>query len=152
VRAVLEGHGAVLAMEHMDDEDLQHLTDLVDRMREAAGAGDPYGEATADTEFHRLIIHRSGNATLERVWSTLEPFLRTYITIVSPGVDRRAVADRHIPIIDALRRREAPLIEAAFREHFSAAATALAQVWPTREAADEGGRQQRPEEEPAIPI
>ncbi len=30
-------------------------------------------------------IKRDGPNAGERVWSTLEPFLRTYITIVSPG-------------------------------------------------------------------
>ncbi len=91
-------------------------------MRAAALAGDPFREATADTEFHRLIMRQSGNATLERVWSTLEPFLRTYITIVSPGVDRRAVADRHMPIIEALRRGNPDLVEEAYRVHFEEAA------------------------------
>jgi DNA-binding GntR family transcriptional regulator len=100
-------------------------------MREAAGSGDAYREAAIDTEFHRLIMHHAGNATLERVWSTLEPFLRTYITIVSPKVDRRAVADRHVPIVDALRRQNPLLIEDAMRMHFEAAASALAEAWPS---------------------
>ena len=132
VRSILEGHGAVLALESIDEADLDELTILLDRMREAATASDPYAEAVSDTEFHRLIMHRSGNATLERVWRTLEPFLRTYITIVSPGVDRQAVADRHLPIIEALRKGNAELVEEAFRSHFEAAAKALAEVWPSQ--------------------
>lgn len=152
VRAILEGHGAVLAKEHVSEDDLALLGELVERMRAAALAGDPYGEATADTEFHRIVIHRSGNATLERVWSTLEPFLRTYITIVSPGVDRRAVADRHIPIIDALRRKDPALIEEAFRVHFEEAAAALAEVWPLREERDEDAAPALHQDVPATPI
>lgn len=136
VRSILESHGAVLSMANMRDQDLVKLDGLVDQMRDAALAGDPYGEATADTEFHRFIMHRSGNATLERVWRTLEPFLRTYITIVSPGVDRRAVADRHVPIIDALRQTDPALVEDAFKVHFQAAAAALADVWPISEPGD----------------
>jgi DNA-binding GntR family transcriptional regulator len=139
VRAILEGHGAVLAMEHMTDAAFSSLEELTEAMRAAALAGDPYREATADTEFHRLIMHHSGNATLERVWGTLEPFLRTYITIVSPGVNRRAVAERHIPIISALRQKDPVLIEEAFRVHFEEAAKALAQVWPMRSGEQETG-------------
>jgi DNA-binding GntR family transcriptional regulator len=135
VRAILEGHGAVLATENLTEADLERLAQLTDEMRAAALVGDPFREATADTEFHRLIMHHSGNATLERVWGTLEPFLRTYITIVSPGVDRRAVADRHLPIIEALRRQNPDLIEEAYRVHFEQAAAALADVWPPRPAA-----------------
>jgi DNA-binding GntR family transcriptional regulator len=152
VRAILEGHGAVLAMENVSDADLDRLDELVGQMREAAMAGDPFSEATADTEFHRLIMHNSGNATLENVWRTLEPFLRTYITIVSPGVDRRAVADRHIPIIEALRRQNPELVEEAFRVHFESAAAALAEVWPHHAADSDETERPRPDEVPAIPI
>jgi len=151
VRAILEGHGAVLAMENISEADLERLDELVEQMRAAAIASDPFSEATADTEFHRLIMHNSGNATLERVWRTLEPFLRTYITIVSPGVDRRAVADRHIPIIEALRRQNPDLVEEAFRVHFQAAAAALAEVWPSHNS-DDGAERPRPDQVPAIPI
>ncbi len=152
VRAILEGHGAVLAMENISAELLSHLAELTDEMREAALTGDPFREATADTEFHRLIMHHSGNATLERVWSTLEPFLRTYITIVSPGVDRRAVADRHMPIIEALRRANADLIEDAFRVHFEEAAASLAEVWPGDEGDDDVSVQPRPGTMPTIAL
>jgi DNA-binding GntR family transcriptional regulator len=152
VRAILEGHGAVLAVENFSDDDLARLSLLVEQMRAAAVAGDPFSEATADTEFHRMIMHHSGNATLERVWSTLEPFLRTYITIVSPGVDRRAVADRHIPIIEALRRQNPDLIEEAFRVHFAEAAAALAEVWPHHESDLDEADRPRPDKTPAIPI
>jgi DNA-binding GntR family transcriptional regulator len=152
VRAILEGHGAVLAMENLTPGDLAHLEELTAEMRSAAEAGDPYREATADTEFHRLIMGQSGNATLVRVWSTLEPFLRTYITIVSPGVDRRAVAERHLPIIEALRRQNPAFIEEAFRVHFEAAAAALAEVWPRPDGGDEVTDKPRPADQPAIAI
>ncbi len=93
-------------------------------------------------------MDRSGNATLERVWRTLEPFLRTYITIVSPGIDRRAVADRHLPIIEALRSRRPELVEEAYRVHFEEAAAALAKVWPVQG----GDTDSDPEHTPADPV
>jgi DNA-binding GntR family transcriptional regulator len=152
VRAILEGHGAVLAMTHISEAELARLEELTEEMRAAAVAADPYREATADTEFHRLIMGRSGNATLARVWSTLEPFLRTYITIVSPGVDRRAVADRHLPIIAALRGQDPARIEDAFRIHFEQAAASLAKVWPGRDGGLDVSDAIAPAERPAIPI
>ena len=152
VRAILEGHGAVLAMENMSHEDLDQLAQLTEEMRDAAIAGDPYREATADTEFHGLIMQHSGNATLVRVWSTLEPFLRTYITIVSPGVDRQAVANRHQPIIEAMRRGDPGLIEEAFRVHFEAAAAALAEVWPHQDGDSDAADKPRPDDMPAVAI
>jgi DNA-binding GntR family transcriptional regulator len=151
VRAILEGHGAVLAMKNVSEADLANLTDLVEQMQQAAEASDPYGEATADTEFHRFIMDRSGNATLERVWRTLEPFLRTYITIVSPGVDRRAVADRHVPIIDALRSQRPEVVEEAYRVHFEEAAAALAKVWPLPSGDTDAEDSSEPDQVPAVP-
>lgn len=152
VRAILESHGAILAIENLGDESLEQLVRLTEEMRLAAEAGDPYREAMADTEFHRLIMRKSGNLTLERVWSTLEPFLRTYITIVSPGVDRQAVADRHLPIIAALRGQDPDLVEEAFRDHFEAAARALAEVWPHQEGDSDVADEQGPGDMPAVAI
>lgn len=136
VRAILEGHGARLALASITESHLQRLSDRLTQMRKAARAGDPYAEAMADASFHGIIMQLSGNATLERVWRTLEPFLRTYITIVSPGVDRQAVADRHEPIIEAFRHGDGDLLEAAIRRHFEGAEAALAAVWPRAPAED----------------
>jgi len=129
VRAILESYGARLALGRMTQADLEALEAYLEQMRRAAAAGDPYTEATADAAFHGHVMHLSGNATLERVWRTLEPFLRTYITIVSPGVDRRAVADRHAPLVEALRGGDPDEVQAALRHHFEQAAAALARVW-----------------------
>ncbi len=140
VRAILEGHGARLALASITEAHLQQLSDYLDAMREAAKAGDPYAEAMADASFHGIIMQLSGNATLERVWRTLEPFLRTYITIVSPGVDRQAVADRHEPIIAAFRKGDGDLLEEAFRIHFEGAEAALAAVWPKGSVDDQADK------------
>jgi DNA-binding GntR family transcriptional regulator len=138
VRALLEGQAARRAMHRLGEADLARLEGFLEQMRRAAQAGDPYAEATADAEFHGYIMQRSGNATLERVWRTLEPFLRTYITIVSPGVDRRAVADRHVPILEALRQADEELVARTYAEHLEAAAHALAEVWPGASGASTG--------------
>ena len=129
VRAVLETQAAWLALKSINEDDLRQLDDLVEQMRLAAEAGDPYAEATADAAFHSAVVRRSGNATLERVWRTLEPFLRTYITIASAGVDRRAIAERHAPLVAALRAGDPVGIQQAVAFHFEQAAQSLASVW-----------------------
>jgi DNA-binding GntR family transcriptional regulator len=144
VRAVLEGHAARAAMRRLTEEDLAHLDTLLEQMRRAAEAADPYAEATADAQFHAYILQGAGNVTLERVWRTLEPFLRTYITIVSPGVDRRAVADRHVHILEALRSGDEEAVTRAFENHFETAARSLAERWPARSVADETARPSEP--------
>lgn len=130
VRAELESLGARLAVPRLTDDDLQVLGEYVDEMRRAAEDGDLYAEATADAAFHGRIIALAGNATLERVWRRLEPFSRTYITMVIPGVDRRQIANLHGPILAALRLRDPAAAGAALHDHFAEAAAMLASLWP----------------------
>ena len=129
VRAILETQGATLALGAVTDVDIQQLERYVEQMRLAAEAGDPFAEATADAAFHGHVMRLSGNATLERVWWTLEPFLRTYITISSAHVDRHAIADRHTPLVEALRSGDRGDVQAAVEYHFDQAAQSLARVW-----------------------
>ena len=130
VRSELESLGARLAIETITDADLEELGGYVAEMRDAADAGDVHREATADAAFHGRIVELAGNETLARVWRTLEPFSRTYITIVAPGSDRRRIADGHEPVLEALRRRDADLVTAVLHRHFDEAAASLARHWP----------------------
>ena len=90
VRTDLEVLGARLGMSRITATDLDDLCDLVKQMRDAAAIGDRHAVATADAGFHRRLIQLAGNSTLERLWGSLEPFSRTYITLgrpwVQPGV------------------------------------------------------------------
>ena len=142
VRAILETQGARLAIAAVTQADLGILEGYIEQMRQAAEVGDPFAEATADAAFHGHVMHLSGNATLERVWWTLEPFLRTYITIASAGYDRRAIAERHAPLVDALRRGDPGDVQAAVEYHFEQAAQSLARVWVEPDAGEPAGRPQ----------
>ena len=131
VRSELESLGARLAIETITDADLEELGGYVAEMRDAADAADVHREATADAAFHGRIVALAGNETLARVWRTLEPFSRTYITIVAPGSDRRRIADGHEPVLEALRRRDPDLVTAVLHRHFEEAAASLARHWPS---------------------
>jgi DNA-binding GntR family transcriptional regulator len=139
IRSELESLGARLAITHLTDADLEDMAGYVTEMQDAADAGDVHREATADAAFHGRIVALAGNATLSRVWRTLEPFSRTYITIVAPGVDRRRIADQHQPVLDALARRDPDLVTAVLHEHFADAAASLASHWAGAATADEEG-------------
>ncbi len=129
IRAVLESLGARIAIPRLTDEDLGVLGRYVEEMRRAAEEGDFHAEATADAAFHGRIVELSGNATLQRVWRTLEPFSRTYITMVVPGVDRRRIAELHAPVLAALRLRDASVAEAVIHDHFADTAAMLSRLW-----------------------
>jgi DNA-binding GntR family transcriptional regulator len=129
IRAALESLGARLAIPRLTDEDLRALAAYLDEMRRAAEIGDHYAEATADAAFHGRIVELSGNTTLERVWRTLEPLSRTYITMVVSGVDRRRVAELHAPVLAALRLRDPEVSDAVIRDHFADTAAMVASLW-----------------------
>jgi DNA-binding GntR family transcriptional regulator len=125
VRAALESLAARLAAARMGDGQLGELRTLFDTMLAAAAAGDAHEQSQADAAFHGAIVRGAGNATLERQWSFLEPFSRTYISVSQPGLDLRALSDRHIPILDALRARDGDAAAEAMHQHLMDAAELL---------------------------
>ena len=129
VRAELESLGARLAIPRLTDDDVCVLAGFVEEMRRAAEEGDLHAEATADAAFHGRIVELAGNATLQRVWKTLEPFSRTYITMVVPGVDRRRIAELHVPVLAALGLRDASVAETVIHDHFADTAAMLTRLW-----------------------
>jgi DNA-binding GntR family transcriptional regulator len=118
VRSALETLAARIAVPRLTEPDLERLGGEVDEMGAAAAAGDRHRVAAADARFHGLIVELADNATLLKVWGSLEPFLRTYITLIVPGADPQWSADLHVPVLDALRRRDADAVVAALEAHF----------------------------------
>jgi DNA-binding GntR family transcriptional regulator len=129
VRTELECLGVRLGMPNMTDADLVELEVLYGAMQDAAGSGDAHEVALRDAAFHARILRMAGSGTLERVWRSLEPFSRTYITLVVPRADASWTANLHTPIIAALRTGDAAHVEAALRFHFKEAAEHLAETW-----------------------
>lgn len=125
VRAALEALGARQAAVHMTDGQIGALEDLLDEMRAAAETGDVHGQSSANARFHATIVHAARNATLERQWALLEPFSRTYITVSQPGIDLQELTERHVPILEALRRRDPDAAAAAMEAHLMDAADDL---------------------------
>ncbi len=125
VRAELESLGARLGVARMNDDDVARLEELYAEMQRAAALDDRQGVAVNDAAFHEAILRLSGNATLERVWRSLEPFSRTYITLVSPGAGAQWTADLHRGILAGLQARDTAGVETALREHFREASRHL---------------------------
>ena len=125
VRAALEALAARLAAERITETELLTLADLLETMRAAAERGDAHDQSRANASFHATIVRAARNATLERQWSFLEPFSRTYISVSQPGLDLRALSDRHVPILEALRARDGDAAAEAMHRHLMEAAELL---------------------------
>ena len=125
VRAALESLAAELACEAMTDAELDGLDALYAAMLAAARAGDAHEQSRADAALHGAIARGARNATLERQWTFLEPYSRTFITISRPGTDLVALAEEHLPILEALRARDGKRAAKAMHKHLMHAAKLL---------------------------
>lgn len=125
VRAALEALAARLAAERMTEDELLRLAEMLETMRDAARRGDPHDQSQANASFHATIVRAARNATLERQWSFLEPYSRTYLTVSQPGLDLRALSERHVPILEALRARDGDAAAEAMHRHLMDAAELL---------------------------
>jgi len=78
------------------------------------------------------VVEIADNGTLGKVWRSLEPFSRTYITLVVPGADPQWSADLHTPILQALLARDTDAVVAALERHFADVAANMARRLPDR--------------------
>lgn len=133
VRSTLEVLGSRLAVPRMTDVDVAELAGHLEAMRAAARSDDGHGVAEADAQFHGRIVELADNGTLVKVWRSLEPFSRTYITLVVPGADPQWSADLHAPILDAIERRDTEAVVSAIQQHFDEVSDNMARRWPDDE-------------------
>jgi DNA-binding GntR family transcriptional regulator len=126
VRATLERLGARLGVPRMTDADLAEITVLHDALQAAAASGDRHQVAERDAAFHARVLALSNNRSLDRVWRSLEPVSRTYITLVAPNSDPGWTAGLHPPILAALQTRDPAAVEAALQRHFDEASHHMA--------------------------
>lgn len=134
VRSALEIMGARLAVPRMTDADLAGLTGHLAAMRAAARDGDGRALAEADARFHARIVELADNGTLEKVWRSLEPFSRTYLTLIIPGADPQWSAELHAPILAALERRDIEGVVGALERHFDEISGNMARRLPDERA------------------
>jgi len=117
VRAGLEGVAARAAATRIDEEGLAQLEQLLNTMREAAAQGDDQEQVEADIAFHEAIIHASGNGLLMQLWQAMRLATTTFLTISLAHRPLAELADRHAPVLAALRAHDPEAAEAAMRRH-----------------------------------
>jgi DNA-binding GntR family transcriptional regulator len=119
VRAMLEELAGQLAAPRADGELLGRLGAELQSMRAAARRHDQHALLMADARFHELIVQAAGNSVLLDTWSALRIEAFTLVSLVASNLDLVAVADAHLPILDALRGGDADLTGKVLREHIA---------------------------------
>lgn len=118
LRAHLEAMAITLALPRLTDDDLNTLDRLVDEMVAAGANDDPELLTERDTQFHEFILERSGHGLLLRTWQGISPLNWTMMTVIRlKDRNLRELAERHRPIVEALRARDAEEAVRTVREH-----------------------------------
>jgi DNA-binding GntR family transcriptional regulator len=89
-------------------EDLERLVDEPYPMR-----------VRADLAFHESVCSSSGNAALLRSWQALMGSYLAMLLSVRPSSATLLAPERHRPLVDAIRSRDAEVVDAAWHEHFA---------------------------------
>jgi DNA-binding GntR family transcriptional regulator len=118
LRAHLEAYAVRLAVERATLRDLAALEGLIDRMHECAERDDRTSLLAADVEFHARLCELSGSKLVHRLWDSLNPHCWTVLTTLRATEYRLPeIAERHRPIVEAFRARDADQAEEAIRHH-----------------------------------
>jgi DNA-binding GntR family transcriptional regulator len=117
VRAALEGVAASTAASRIDDAILEQLEDQLHLMRQAAVQDDREAHISADIAFHRIIIEASGNRFLQQLWDSMRLATSTFVTNAIARRPLDDLAERHVPILIALRSRDSRRAEEAMLRH-----------------------------------
>jgi len=116
VRAAIEEVAAREAATRLDG-DVNALEAELEAMHRAADENDLHAQVEHDVSFHRLIVEASGNAILLETWLSLGIGPRTIVTALRTGLDGHEIAERHRPVLEALRARDPEAAGAALRRH-----------------------------------
>ena len=116
VRAVLEVLAARESTKLLDG-DVTLLEREVEARRAAARRGDINALVRHDIAFHRLIVESAGNAVLEQCWKSLGVEGRITISLYGTYVEPEDAAERHVPILEAIRSRKPAAAAREARKH-----------------------------------
>ena len=117
IRAVLEGLAARDAATRIDAAGLKRLEAALVRLRKAAARGDRRAAVDADFAFHLLVVEASGNWLLKQFWERLRLATTTFLTVSKSTHSLAEIADRHTPVLEALRAHDPASAEQAMRRH-----------------------------------
>ncbi|HSB73862.1 MAG TPA: GntR family transcriptional regulator [Candidatus Methylomirabilis sp.] len=118
LRGVLEGFAASLAVRRLTREDFERLEAILKQMLAVARRGDFPRMVEWDYQFHEYIMRASGHRLLYETWVGMDRMIRVYLSATNlMYADMKAVVQGHLPILEALRRRDPRRAGRVMAEH-----------------------------------
>ena len=120
VRAALEELAGQFATSRAEPELFIQLDAELQAMRTSARNKDQHGLLVHDARFHELIVEAAGNEVLLDTWGGLRIEAFTLVSVITSHLDLVAIANAHLPILDALRQGDSALTGKVMKEHIMA--------------------------------
>ena len=123
VRALLEGCAARLVSLRITEQEIKDLENIAKRNEEAKQSADLDALERTDREFHEFIMKKCGNKELARIME-LYDFQTTslYTKSIRHGeYSGKNLSYSHLPIIEAIKKRNPDLAEKLARRHIEEA-------------------------------
>jgi len=118
LRGVLEGFAASLAAKRLTSEDFERLEKILNEMLAAARQGDFPRMVEWDYLFHEYIMRASNHRLLYETWKGMDAKIRVYLSATNlMYADMKSVVEGHLPILQALRRRDPQRASRVMAEH-----------------------------------
>ena len=119
IRSVIEGFAIRRTVDLITSEQCDRLEHLMELMRKAGQNDDMLTFTEHDLQFHRLICHWSGSATLRRAWDPLYGQIQRFVVHTHKNyfASIADIADTHRPIIVALRQHDEENVTRLIQEH-----------------------------------
>ena len=141
LRGVLEGFAASLAVKRLTREDFERLEAILKEMLAAARHRDFPRMSEWDYQFHEYIMRASGHRLLHDTWAGMDGKIRVYLSATNlMYADMKAVVQGHLPILEALRRRDPQRAGRVMGEHMGEVLDLFLTKVMRKEARQGGGR------------
>ncbi len=125
VRATLESVTAGIAASKITKQEIRELEDILDKMIKAAKKGDAYKRTTYNILFHETIIRISGHKLIQRISRNMLFASLSYATGTHIASDSLEIAERHKPIIEALRNGDSTQAASLMEKHIKHTAESM---------------------------
>lgn len=116
-REMIDSESARLATSAADDNSLQKMEKLLEKMQRSADKDDKIAFSKHDLNFHMIIVKLTGNPMIIKAYDILKNVLSESMNYVIEKMKYAPALEFHRKILDAMKNKDADRAEKLMREH-----------------------------------